>query len=456
MQHYFTELNGTDQFTVTTNYISTHLTDDVLKTLYTPLIGVECIGVYQFLSQFLNDYNQVSNHYTHYIILSEMKMNLSHFEVLRKRLEAIGLLKTYMRIDDENQKFIYKLISPVMPAQFFNDPMLSVFLYQQVGKHRYQMLKSRYFTNNIDYDGYQDISSKYMDVFGTPKSPEPIVFEYNSELIKQSDPYGIPVHQQTFDFDMLETLLAQNLVTSEQLPKKTRDLISQLAALYDIAPTEMRQIILKSLTSNQTVSHEELRKNARDFYKIEHDGALPTLQVQKPSQKDEGDSKEASTLLNWFEMLDTTSPIDMLTSFSKSEPTLKQKRMIESILEREQLPYGVLNILIQYVLFTKDMKLPQSYIEEIASNWKKQNLQTSQEAYHYVKSMGKKQAQRKANQSRTKQYIPPSKELTPKWLTEEQEKPKNEGEKLSTEVDLEEERKRLQQELNRLWEEDNE
>ncbi|MCE4956305.1 replication initiation and membrane attachment family protein [Macrococcoides caseolyticum] len=450
MQHYFTELNGTDQFTVSTNYISTHLTEDVLKTLYTPLIGIECVGVYQFLSQFLNDYNQVSNDYTHYIILSELKMNLSHFEVIRKRLEAIGLLKTYMRIDNENQKFIYKLISPVMPAQFFNDPMLSVFLYQQVGKHRYQTLKSRYFTNNIDYEGYQDISSKYMDVFGTPKSPNPVVFEYNSELIKQSDPYGIPVHQQTFDFDMLETLLAQNLVTSEQLPKNTRDLISQLAALYDIAPTEMRQIILKSLTSDQTISHEDLRKNARDFYKIEHDGELPTLQVQEHSQTKEVPD-EKSTLLNWFELLDTTSPIEMLSTFSKSEPTIKQKRMIESIIEREKLPYGVLNILIQYVLFTKDMKLPQSYIEEIASNWKKKNFQTSEEAYHYVKSMQNKREVRQKENYRPKQYTPPSKEMTPKWLTEDQQ---NNVPKEDASDDLELERRKVQEMLNNLWEEE--
>lgn len=447
MQHYFTELNGSDQFTVTSNYISTHLTDDVLKTLYTPLIGIECVGVYQFLSQFLNDYNQVSNDYTHYILLSELKMNLTHFEVLRKRLEAIGLLKTYMRIDNENQKFIYKLISPVLPDQFFNDPMLSVFLYQQVGKPRFQMLKSRYFTHNIDYEGYQDISSKYMDVFGTPKQPDPIVFEYNSEIIKHSKPYGIPVHQHTFDFDMLETLLSQNLITSEQLPKNTRDLISQLAALYDIAPTEMRQIILKSLTSNQTISHEDLRKNARDFYKIEHNGELPTLQVQmKPS--DESATEEQGSLLNWFEMLDTTSPVEMLASFSKSEPTLKQKRMIESILEREQLPYGVLNILLQYVLFTKDMKLPQSYIEEIASNWKKQKLTSSKEAYEYVKSFEKKKAA-KTGHRQTKTNVP-SKELTPKWLTEEHTNVSNN----ISQDDLEEERRKVQEMVNKLWEED--
>ncbi|MGO3727031.1 MAG: replication initiation and membrane attachment family protein, partial [Staphylococcus carnosus] len=47
---------------------------------------------------------------------------------------------------------------------------------------------------------------------------------------------------------------------------------------------------------------------------------------------------------SWFELMDSTSPIDMLASWSKSEPTLKQKYMIEDLMVREQLPFGVINI----------------------------------------------------------------------------------------------------------------
>lgn len=445
MERYFTELNGTDEFIVISNYVATQVTEDVLTTLYTPLIGVECIGVYQFMRQFLTGYDQTSDVINHYVILSELKMNLAHFEVIRKRLEAIGLLKTYMRIED-NQKFVYKLIAPVMPSQFFNDPMLSVFLFQQVGKPRYQQLKSRFCNETLNLDGYQDVSSKYMDVFGTPKSPEKAIFEGNEYLVKQHESFGIPVHQHTFDFDLLEMLLTQNLITKSQLPKATRNLIVQLATLYDIAAHDMRGIILKSLTSDQQISHEDLRKNARDFYQIEHDGQLPQLTPQQVKD----DTPE--TKLTWFELMDTTSPIDMLTSFSKSEPTIKQKRMIESILEREQLPFGVMNILLQYVMFTNDMKLPQSYIEEIASNWKKQKLSNSEAAYKYVKSFEqKKQAQLNKKVKNYKKNNTIQRELTPKWLLEEQQPAVKED---TDNIDLEKERQKLLEELNQSWEED--
>ncbi len=208
----------------------------------------------------------------------------------------------------------------------------------------------------------------------------------------------------------------------------------------------MRGIILKSLTSDQQISHEDLRKNARDFYQIEHDGQLPQLTPQQVKD----DTPE--TKLTWFELMDTTSPIDMLTSFSKSEPTIKQKRMIESILEREQLPFGVMNILLQYVMFTNDMKLPQSYIEEIASNWKKQKLSNSEAAYKYVKSFEqKKQAQLNKKVKNYKKNNTIQRELTPKWLLEEQQPAVKED---TDNIDLEKERQKLLEELNQSWEED--
>lgn len=76
----------------------------------------------------------------------------------------------------------------------------------------------------------------------------------------------------------------------------------------------------------------------------------------------------------WFELLEQTSPIDMLASWSKSEPTISQKTMVEELIERENMSFGVINILLQFVMLKEDMKLPKAYILEIASNWKKKVL----------------------------------------------------------------------------------
>ena len=47
--------------------------------------------------------------------------------------------------------------------------------------------------------------------------------------------------------------------------------------------------------------------------------------------------------------------------------------MVEELIERENV-FGVINILLQFVMLKEDMKLPKAYILEIASNWKKKVL----------------------------------------------------------------------------------
>lgn len=61
--------------------------------------------------------------------------------------------------------------------------------------------------------------------------------------------------------------------------------------------------------------------------------------------------------------------------------------MVEELIEREKMSFGVINILLQFVMLKEDMKLPKAYILEIASNWKKKGIKTAKEAYNYAKKL---------------------------------------------------------------------
>lgn len=108
---------------------SQHL--EILNRLFTPLIGPQAIGLYHFMHQFSNDIEQPL---THYVIMNELKENLIDFRNQMDLLEAIGLMKSFVKHDEQQTHFIYQLIQPPSPSQFFNDPMLSVFLYSEVDK----------------------------------------------------------------------------------------------------------------------------------------------------------------------------------------------------------------------------------------------------------------------------------------------------------------------------------
>lgn len=455
MAEYFSGIKPSDGFYVKSNYNYTHVHQDILTSLYTPLIGTDAIGVYLYLSQF-NFHNELEA-FSHYTIMNDLKINLSSFRDSLDLLEGIGLVKSYFKTNEQEQVFIYALEQPATTEQFFNDPLLSVFLYQQIGKARYISLKNRYKDNSISTAGFQDVTKNFTDVFKIPKL-SPLDQNDNINIKPENKSKGLDLSDVQFDFEMLELLLNNHLISKEILNKKTKEVIIQIATLYGITPVDMKSIILKSITENQTISLEDLRKHARTMYQIEHGGALPTLDLKRQSnhKSDEKTASEVDSLLSWFELLDTTSPIEMLSSFTESEPTIAQKRLVEGIITREKLPYGVMNILLQFVMFKNNMQLPKAYTEEIASNWKKLKISSAEEAYRHTKDYDKQIAEKKKerqNNRNNSSFKLKSIEKTPEWLLKQKSNETKNEEKSESDEAFEKRKKELQKEMEAFWKE---
>ena len=59
-----------------------------------------------------------------------MQLKLESIKDARYRLEAIGLLKTYLK-QGEIDEYIYVLYSPISAYEFFNHPILYIVLYNK-------------------------------------------------------------------------------------------------------------------------------------------------------------------------------------------------------------------------------------------------------------------------------------------------------------------------------------
>lgn len=435
---------------------SQHL--EILNRLFTPLIGPQAIGLYHFMHQFSNDIEQPL---THYVIMNELKENLIDFRNQMDLLEAIGLMKSFVKHDEQQTHFIYQLIQPPSPSQFFNDPMLSVFLYSEVDKKRYQVLKKHFEQTVRDLSQYQQTTRKFTDVF---KVPNRILDIDTQNIPKASDYQGLDLSNESFDFDMLKQMLHNHFISNEIVTKDAKSLIVQLATLYGLTADAMKHIILNSITSAQQLSFEEMRKQARSYYLIEHENQLPKLELNKnikPSdistQNNEIPDLENDTE-QWLQLLEQTSPIDMLASWSESEPTLSQKNMIEELIHREKMNFGVINILLQFVMLKEDMKLPKSYIFEIASNWKKKGITTAKQAYEYAlkvnqpKPSYEHKSQSYQGYNRKSKLV--SREKTPKWLEERDNPNATDLSKDEKDEQFERDRQAFLEQLNKDWEED--
>ena len=69
----------------------------ILVSLYEPLIGALAINLYNTLWTYLDHLEIISTEYTHNTLLNSMMITINEMVDARKKLEAIGLLKTYVK-----------------------------------------------------------------------------------------------------------------------------------------------------------------------------------------------------------------------------------------------------------------------------------------------------------------------------------------------------------------------
>ena len=104
--------------------------------------------------------------------MSSMRVDLETLLQAREKLEAIGLLKTYIKKGSVNS-YVYELYSPLNSYEFFSNPILNTVLYNNVGKVEYERITTYYKLPKINLENYTNITCAFTDVF-TPVTELPV------------------------------------------------------------------------------------------------------------------------------------------------------------------------------------------------------------------------------------------------------------------------------------------
>ena len=120
----------------------------ILSLLYQPIVGNVAIGFYLTLWGLLNETDILSNSHSHYELVNSMQLKLEDIVEAREKLEAIGLIKTYVKKD--KNEYVYELYAPLSVSEFLNIPVLEVALYKNLGKKEYDKIIKRFELPAID------------------------------------------------------------------------------------------------------------------------------------------------------------------------------------------------------------------------------------------------------------------------------------------------------------------
>jgi len=394
----------------------TELTDYERKTiitLYEPIIGSNAVSLYfTFWTDIERSFNRDTK-FNHHHLMSSLKLGLEPVTIARRALESLGLLRTYYKSGEVND-YCYEIYSPLTPYEFFNHPIFSVVLYNNVGSTEYNSLLEFYKKQKSIPKDYEEITTT-LDV--NFKSISAINLNTETELEK-SESLGPNIDENYIDFALLFSSLPKDLVSEKAFNKRTRNLINSLAFVYDFDTLKMCELLRMVINENGVIDKEKLRLNARKYYQFNNSGSLPTLiyRTQPEHLKTpEGDMSNRGKMIYIFE---NTSPYDFLRSkYHGSEPTSRDLKLLEYLAVDLELKPSVINVLVDYVLRSNNNKLTQAYVETIAGQWKRMNIETADKAMRTAEKEHKKNKSKVFSKPDNK-----NKEVaTPIWFDKTQE-----------------------------------
>ncbi|MBM6617507.1 replication initiation and membrane attachment family protein [Bacillus suaedaesalsae] len=419
-----------DQYLVKTDTILNDLDRKVITLLYQPLIGPLSFSLYMLLWGEVEAYKYWGSPSTHRQLMASMKMNLDEILVARKKLEGIGLLKTYVQETSEVRNFIYEIKPPFSPHIFFSsDFPFSIFLKEEVGELRYNKLKSLFVTKSINSKDFKDISQSFADVYSPTKEHKGLQPETDDQqYIQREQPSSLKVGKFDFDFDLFIYGLSDNFVSPQLITDEVGERIKLLAYVYGLSPLDMQKVVMNATYGNEDeIDLDILSEKAKMYYEIENFGRAPLMvekiqPLQLQTMRYIEPQTEQERRIHHFE---TTTPKDFLIELAGgASPTSSDLAIVESIMVNQHIPPGVVNVLLDYVVNHKKMNLNKKYIENTASNWARQKIKTVKEALDQIEDFEKDVAEYKDKEIKTKQNSgsslrkPIRKEILPDWMTD--------------------------------------
>ncbi|MBO6195421.1 MAG: DnaD domain protein [Bacilli bacterium] len=399
-----------DTYVVVNRTVLTDHTRKILTMLYQPIIGSFACNLFFTLWMDLDKNEFMSEGETHHHLMTSTSLSLNELIMAREKLEAVGLLKTYYKENEESNNYIYELFSPLDANEFFSHPVLNIVLYNSVGKKEYERIINYFKIPRINMSDYEDITKSFSEVY---ESAPLTVFENNLQNIKMNNKLGITIDNK-IDFDLLMSSIPKETINDKTFNKENKKLINDLAFIYNLDVDEIKNIILSSLNDKLMIDKTNLRKNARNYYQYQNNGKLPSLIYQNQPEYLRSpigkDTKRAKIIYSF----ETLSPYNFLKSKNNGkEPNERDLKLIENLRIDMGLEPAVINVLIDYVLRVNNQKLTKNFVLTIASQWQRLKIETAEDAMNQALKESKKRTPKTSIKKET---------VLPEWFNKDYNK----------------------------------
>lgn len=434
------------------------LEKEVLTFLYQPIIGANGLSLYVTLLSEINENNR-SESLFHADLISMLDLSIQQLQIARQKLEAIGLLETFVKQDQElGSCYLYHLLPPESAKRFFKDEVLSLVLLNRVGQRKFDKLVEHFRPKRVNLTGYENISASFKEVYSFKE--EQIVAE-NQQLQKVSSAFEEPAPvkkisliDDSFDWHYFIDGITRLGIKLPEDEADFKEAVYVFHHMYGITELDMVDFASKAFDyyTSRIVKKEFERTihQAFDLDKKQKTAEVINNQSADLTATEQQTYRYNSLKMNGFSELDiqmiidseTNPPINYLEALKKERggyTTPQERSLIKYLVSKSGLPNSVINILINYVYnIQQQPTLKAEYVNRIANEWGQSEIFSPEKAIEHVRSLAKKSQEKQQQRQRYQgNRQPVRKEALPDWVenpVEEQKLSKEEQDRLEQEL----------------------
>lgn len=380
------KLYMSDLYRIEIHYPLDEVKHDILYYLYQPLIGSAATQLYMMLSVEGRRMSRFLKPAPFTRLTSFLSMSLIDLEKNFKALEAIGLLKTYVKHENNMTLYVYQLLSPLSLKAFFKNQVLSSLLQESLSQEDYNQTIQYFQITKEDLQNFEEITASFQDVF-TLKHQK--LGKQMKLLVELKDELHNDVKVQ-YDMELLKSKLAEYQVNRAMLSEDDYTYMIDLAVVYSLDAGTLAGFVKKAMKSTG-LDYKLLKANVKKYSEMNSLSHLKEVYHTQPLQY-MTQTQEQSPLVLHMKYLDARSPYELLTEKQGgSEPVFHDLQIVETLMIQLGLKPAVVNVLIEYVLGNNQNRLSQRYCEAIGSSLARKNIETAMDAYNELMNNGEKE-----------------------------------------------------------------
>lgn len=368
-----------------------------LVEFYQPIMGANAFALLFALKNAVTEHPTLSSRLAHTRLLDQLGFDITELENARRRLEALGLLRTYETTDQMGTVVVYELQSTQTPKSFVNDDLLSVLLLEAIGETKFDELVKSVTKYSMDVSQLTEATKTFLDTFHVNASQitdSPSIIRESREQFVVSQPrssHQIPAVD--FDFKLLTQLLDKQPISDNEI-NKHQTLIRTEHVMYGIDEPQMARLIMESTDLvNNELDEQRFKKVISTNFQMQHsdesktskDTVAPDTQLTANTSKTDLTSNEKQLI----KACETYTPNDFLQILIGKKGGFvprSSENALRNLIERDVLSKSVINMLIYYVIQERNnTSLSQNFIDTIASGWLQAQVTTATEALTQIK-----------------------------------------------------------------------